>query len=64
MELKSSSNNSNLSDELTTVNNRVRKLLENASSKILKDELINLEEWIQNEQKKLRSEISTVESCL
>ncbi len=46
MELKSSSNNSNLSDELSTVNNRVRKLLENASSKILKEELINLEEWI------------------
>lgn len=64
MELKSSSNNSNLSDELSTVNNRVRELLENASSKILKDELVTLEEWIQTEQKRLRNEISTVEQCL
>ncbi len=64
MELKSSSNNSNLSDELSNVNNRVRELLENASSKILKDELVTLEEWIQTEQKRLRNEISTVEQCL
>lgn len=39
-------------------------MLETASSKILKDELVTLEDWIQNEQARLSNEISTVDQCL
>lgn len=62
--MKSSVNGSDISDELTTVNNRVRESLQTAASKILKEELVVLEEWIQGEQKRLREEITAVEKCL
>lgn len=54
LELKSSSSGGNIADELTAVNNRVREALQTASGKILKEELVGLEEWIQGEQKRLK----------
>ena len=64
LQLKSSANGQDLSDELSKVNSRVRETLQIASSKILKEELVTLEDWIEGEQKRLRDEIATVEKCL
>jgi len=43
LELKSSASGSDISAELTTVNDRVRVSLQKASAEILKQELVGLE---------------------